>query len=86
MGALPGNIVTLVAGHGCAQFRGAGQVSHADRYARGEEFMGRGQGICGTAGPDDAVVDDRSGGRYARPDPHPADQPQGRLLPGGPGP
>src|SRR6266568_1860894 len=47
--------------------RETGQVSHGDRYARGEEFMAVVKALW-DSWADDAVVDDRSGGRYARPD------------------
>ena len=44
-----------------------GQVSHADRYARGEEFMTVVKALW-DSWADDAVIDDRAGGRYARAD------------------
>jgi FMN-dependent oxidoreductase (nitrilotriacetate monooxygenase family) len=42
-------------------------MSHADRYDRGEEFMTVVKALW-DSWADDAVIDDRSGGRYARPD------------------
>ena len=61
------NIVTSWLATAARNFGGAGQVSHADRYARGEEFMAVVKALW-DSWADDAVVDDRSGGRYARPD------------------
>src|SRR4051794_41219259 len=58
------NIVTSWLATASRNFVGAGQVSHEDRYARGEEFM-----AVGTAPWDrwaaDASVDDRAGGIYS---------------------
>src|SRR4029077_16574102 len=48
-------------------FGGTGQVSHADRYARGEEFMSVVKALW-DSWAEDAVIDDRAGGRYARAD------------------
>jgi FMN-dependent oxidoreductase (nitrilotriacetate monooxygenase family) len=45
-------------------FGGAGQVSHADRYARGEEFMEVVKALWDSWAAD-AVVDDRTAGVYA---------------------
>ena len=50
-----------------ATYGGTGQVSHADRYARGEEFMQVVKALW-DSWADDAVLDDRAGGHYARPD------------------
>src|ERR1700738_558178 len=61
------NIVTSWLATAARNFGGAGQVSHADRYARGEEFMAVVKALW-DSWADDAVVDDRSGGRYARAD------------------
>ena len=44
-----------------------GQVSHADRYAQGEEFMTVVKGLW-DSWAEDAVLDDRAGGRYAKAD------------------
>jgi FMN-dependent oxidoreductase (nitrilotriacetate monooxygenase family) len=61
------NIVTSWLATAARNYGGSGQVSHADRYARGEEFMSVVKALWDSwAG--DAVVDDRAGGRYARPD------------------
>ena len=59
------NIVTtwLVAASG--NFGGAGAMSHADRYERAEEYMTVVKALW-DSWSDDAVVDDRMGGRYAR--------------------
>src|SRR3954453_4735871 len=65
------NIVTSWLATAAENYGGAGQVSHADRYARGEEFMEvvmevvKGLWDSWAA---DAVVDDRAAGRYAKPD------------------
>src|SRR6476661_4049288 len=48
-------------------FGGDGQVSHEDRYARGEEFMTVVKALW-DSWAEDAVVDDRARGRYAKPD------------------
>src|SRR5216683_2324034 len=48
-------------------FGGGAQVSHADRYARGEEFMSVVKALW-DSWAHDAVIDDRDGGRYARAD------------------
>jgi FMN-dependent oxidoreductase (nitrilotriacetate monooxygenase family) len=61
------NIVTSWLATAARNFGGAGQVSHADRYARGEDFMAVVKALW-DSWADDAVVDDRFGGRYARPD------------------
>jgi FMN-dependent oxidoreductase (nitrilotriacetate monooxygenase family) len=58
------NIVTSWLAAAARNFGGAGQVSHADRYARGEEFMTVVKALW-DSWADDAVVDDRAGGRYA---------------------
>ena len=50
-----------------ANFGGEGQVSHADRYARGEEFMTVVKALW-DSWAEDAVIDDRGSGRYARPE------------------
>ena len=61
------NIVTswLVAAAG--NFGRMDQVSHADRYARAEEFMTVVKALWESWAAD-AVVDDRAGGYYVRPD------------------
>ena len=61
------NIVTSWLATAAANFGGSGQVSHADRYARGEEFMTVVKALWDSWAPD-AVLDDRAGGRYARAD------------------
>ncbi|MSP01365.1 MAG: LLM class flavin-dependent oxidoreductase [Acetobacteraceae bacterium] len=59
------NIVTswLVAAAG--NFGGQGQLTHAERYERAEEYMSVVNGLW-DSWADDAVVDDRASGRYAR--------------------
>ncbi len=66
-GRVAWNIVTSWLAAAARNFGGAGQISHADRYARGEEFMTVVKALW-DSWADDAVADDRSGGRYARPD------------------
>src|SRR6516225_7851214 len=61
------NIVTSWLATAAANFGGTGQVSHEDRYARGEEFMAVVKALW-DSWADDAVIDDRAGGRYARGD------------------
>src|SRR3981189_538309 len=61
------NIVTSWLATAAANYGGAGQVSHADRYARGEEFMTVVKALW-DSWAEDAVIDDRDGGRYAKGD------------------
>jgi FMN-dependent oxidoreductase (nitrilotriacetate monooxygenase family) len=61
------NIVTSWLATAAENYGGAGQVSHADRYARGEEFM-EVVGELWDSWAADAVIDDRAGGVYARAD------------------
>ena len=61
------NIVTSWLATAARNFGGTGQVSHADRYARGEEFMTVVKALW-DSWAEDAVLDDRQSGRYARPD------------------
>jgi FMN-dependent oxidoreductase (nitrilotriacetate monooxygenase family) len=60
------NIVTSWLATAASNFGGS-QVSHADRYTRGEEFMAVVKALW-DSWADDAVIDDREGGRYARGD------------------
>jgi FMN-dependent oxidoreductase (nitrilotriacetate monooxygenase family) len=59
------NIVTSWLAAAAGNYGGAGQVTHADRYARGEEFMEVVTALW-DSWADDAVVDDRESGLYAR--------------------
>src|SRR5438067_11422490 len=61
------NIVTSWLATAARNFGGEGQVSHEDRYARGEEFMTVVKALW-DSWADDAVVDDRAGGVYAQAD------------------
>jgi FMN-dependent oxidoreductase (nitrilotriacetate monooxygenase family) len=61
------NIVTSWLATAAANYGSAGQVSHADRYARGEEFMAVVKALW-DSWAEDAVIDDRTRGRYAKPD------------------
>ncbi|HWB48839.1 MAG TPA: LLM class flavin-dependent oxidoreductase [Stellaceae bacterium] len=61
------NIVTSWLAAAAANFGGDGQVSHADRYARGEEFMTVVKALW-DSWAEDAVVDDRISGLYAKGD------------------
>ena len=58
------NIVTTWSPQAGANFGHIGQVGHADRYERAEEFMTVVKGLW-DSWADDAVLDDRAGGRYA---------------------
>jgi FMN-dependent oxidoreductase (nitrilotriacetate monooxygenase family) len=66
-GRVAWNIVTSWLATAARNFGGTGQVSHADRYTRGEEFMAVVKALW-DSWADDAVTDDRLGGHYARPD------------------
>jgi len=61
------NIVTSWLASAAENYGTAGQVSHADRYARGEEFMEVVKALWDSWAPD-AVVDERASGIYARRD------------------
>jgi FMN-dependent oxidoreductase (nitrilotriacetate monooxygenase family) len=61
------NIVTSWLASAAGNFGDKGQVSHADRYTRGEEFMAVVTALW-DSWAEDAVIDDRCGGRYARAD------------------
>jgi len=61
------NIVTSWLATAAENYGGAGQVSHADRYARGEEFMEVVKALWDSWAAD-AVIDDRAAGVYARHD------------------
>jgi len=58
------NIVTTWSPQAGANFGNIGQVGHADRYERAEEFMTVVTGLW-DSWADDAVLDHRAGGRYA---------------------
>ena len=60
------NIVTTWLAAASANFSSAGQTGHAERYARAEEYMRVVEGLW-DSWSDDAVVDDRAAGVYARP-------------------
>jgi FMN-dependent oxidoreductase (nitrilotriacetate monooxygenase family) len=60
------NIVTTWSPQAAGNFSGVGQVSHGDRYERAEEYMAVVKGLW-DSWADDAVLDDREGGRYADP-------------------
>jgi FMN-dependent oxidoreductase (nitrilotriacetate monooxygenase family) len=59
------NIVTSWLATAANNFGGEGQLSHAERYARGEEFMAVVKTLWDSWAAD-AVIDDRASGRYAR--------------------
>jgi FMN-dependent oxidoreductase (nitrilotriacetate monooxygenase family) len=61
------NIVTSWLATAAENYGGGGQVSHSDRYARGEEFMEVVKDLWDSWAAD-AVIDDRSSGIYARSD------------------
>ncbi len=58
------NIVTTWSPQAGANFGHIGQIGHADRYERAEEFMSVVKGLW-DSWADDAVLDDRASGRYA---------------------
>jgi FMN-dependent oxidoreductase (nitrilotriacetate monooxygenase family) len=60
------NIVTSWLATAADNF-GGGQLSHADRYIRAEEYMTVVKGLW-DSWAEDAVLDDRAAGRYAKPD------------------
>jgi FMN-dependent oxidoreductase (nitrilotriacetate monooxygenase family) len=60
------NIVTSWLAAAARNYGDAGQVSHADRYVRGEEYMQVVKGLW-DSWADDAVLDDRAAGNYANP-------------------
>ncbi len=66
-GRVAWNIVTSWLATAAGNFGGTGQMSHADRYVRAEEFMSVVKALW-DSWADDAVIDDRAGGRYARAD------------------
>jgi FMN-dependent oxidoreductase (nitrilotriacetate monooxygenase family) len=59
------NIVTSWLAAAAENYGGAGQVAHADRYARGEEFMAVVKALWDSWAAD-AVIDDRAAGVYAQ--------------------
>ncbi|HXW27745.1 MAG TPA: LLM class flavin-dependent oxidoreductase [Xanthobacteraceae bacterium] len=59
------NIVTSWLATAAENYGTTGQVSHADRYARGEEFMAVVKELWDSWAAD-AVIDDRASGAYAR--------------------
>jgi len=61
------NIVTSWSAPAAANYGDDAQVSHAERYARAEEFMQVAKGLW-DSWADDAIVDDPKSGIYARPD------------------
>ncbi|HYP37882.1 MAG TPA: NtaA/DmoA family FMN-dependent monooxygenase, partial [Stellaceae bacterium] len=61
------NIVTSWLATAAENYGGAGQVTHADRYTRGEEFMQVVKALWDSWATD-AVIDDRAAGVYARRD------------------
>jgi FMN-dependent oxidoreductase (nitrilotriacetate monooxygenase family) len=61
------NIVTSWLATAAANYGGVGQISHTDRYARAEEYMAVVTALW-DSWAEDAVIDDRANGRYARPD------------------
>lgn len=63
-GRIGWNIVTTWSPQAGSNFGGIGQVSHADRYARAEEYMDVVKGLW-DSWADGAVLDDRASGRYA---------------------
>ena len=66
-GRIGWNIVTSWSTLSARNYGGSGLLSHAERYTRAEEFMTVVQGLW-DSWADDALLDDRSSGRYAKPD------------------
>lgn len=65
-GRIGWNIVTTWSHQAGANYGSAGQMPHADRYERAEEYMAVVNALW-DSWADDAVVDDRDGGLYADP-------------------
>jgi FMN-dependent oxidoreductase (nitrilotriacetate monooxygenase family) len=66
-GRVAWNIVTSWLATAAGNFGGEGQLTHAERYARGEEYMTVVKALW-DSWAEDAVVDDRATGAYARAD------------------
>ena len=66
-GRVAWNIVTSWLATAAGNFGGEGQLTHAERYARGEEYMTVVQALW-DSWAEDTVVDDRATGVYARAD------------------
>ena len=64
-GRIGWNIVTTWLATASGNFSGQGPLDHADRYERAEEYMRVVTGLW-DSWSDDAVLDDRAGGQYAR--------------------
>jgi len=60
------NIVTTWSPQAAGNFGGIGEVGHEERYQRAEEYMAVVKALW-DSWADDAVLDDRDGGRYADP-------------------
>jgi FMN-dependent oxidoreductase (nitrilotriacetate monooxygenase family) len=58
------NIVTSFSIAGSRNFGSSGRLSHADRYEKGDEFVRVAKALW-DSWSDDAVLDDRAGGRFA---------------------
>ena len=65
-GRIGWNIVTTWLASASGNFGGAGPLSHAERYERAQDYMQVVKGLW-DSWSDDAVVDDRGRGEYARP-------------------
>ncbi|MDH3602820.1 MAG: LLM class flavin-dependent oxidoreductase, partial [Candidatus Tectomicrobia bacterium] len=66
-GRIGWNIVTSWSALSARNYGGIGLLSHAERYERAEEFMTVVRGLW-DSWADDALLDDRASGRYAKPD------------------
>jgi len=66
-GRIGWNIVTSWLATAADNYGDTGQISHAERYARGEEYMAVVKALW-DSWAEDAVIDDRAGGLYARGD------------------
>lgn len=66
-GRIGWNIVTSWLATAAQNYGGAPQLSHAERYARAEEFVAVAEGLW-DSWAEDAVLDDRESGDYSRPE------------------
>jgi FMN-dependent oxidoreductase (nitrilotriacetate monooxygenase family) len=66
-GRIGWNIVTSWSAPAARNYGDDSQVSHADRYARAEDFLEVVKGLW-DSWADDVILDDRESGRYAQPD------------------
>ena len=80
-GRIGWNIVTSWSVAAAHNYGDDAQVSHAERYARAEEYMAVVKALW-DSWADDAVLDDRPAGRYARARSHPRARPRRGVVQG----